>query len=567
MGEVISYALALTARGYSCFPVTVGVDEDGDKDLRFPGPWGSGEYPEDPDEIRDLFSGYTGLVINTGLSGLVVLDIDTKHGQDGFAALKAAGVELPDTPVKARTPSGGEHWFYREGSVPVECSQSKIAAGVDIRARGGIVVGPPTEVPGYGQYEFLDLAGMVSVSELPEFPDSIAETLRSAPTKVRVVEERPALTTDQRKRMQSKFDQILTGLSRMEDGTRNASMRRMMIRLFGLGMTLGENPEVVAELARAAYYDSGGVAERELESFIEWASEHAQYEVPEEDTDEAFEAEVAAQIRKARVAEEAKARMNPVRVARVSDDDVLEFDPELGDGDWLISGVLPRAETVILFGVPTAGKSFSAIDLAMGAATGTQAWGEEIEQGRVLYLAGEGTRRLAVRWKAWEAFHGVQPDPGQVQYRKMRLILSSDESVAEHQELVRRLRPDLIIVDTMLRASEGLSLENPAEASRIIAQLDRVREANPGAALVVLHHPAKSNPDKPAGSYPIEGNVDTILKLQDEDGIRTLASIKSKENGSWRKTFELRGVQIPGTQLSSAVFVPSMERRSSPWNE
>jgi len=561
MSRVVDFAGALTQRGYSTYPCNVSVDVDGDKQLSFKdGKWAAGEYPTEPEELAEHWTGFTGVIINTGRSGMVVVDIDTKKGKNGFDALRAAGVELPDTPVKVRTPSGGEHWYYREpeGVTVKSDNNGTVAEGVDIRARGGIVIAPPTEVPGSGAYEYINPRGMVTVAELPEFPMDVAEVLQPRKTEIRTADTKPTLTLVERQRMQNKLDRILRDLSTMEDGTRNATMRLRMIRLFGIAMTLGEDPHNVAALAREAYFESGGTAEHELESFIEWAQQHARFELPE-DEDEAFEAEVARGIRDAKIREEVKARLSPVRPSRVSDEDILEFDPDLGTGDWIIEGLLPKNETVILFGPPNAGKSFAGIDLALGMATGTKAWGREVDPGRVMYLAGEGTRRLAVRRKAWEVFNQKEAPKGSVQLRKMRLLLASDESVAEHQELVKAFRPSLIVVDTMMRATEGLVLENPGEASRAIAQLDRVREANPGATILVLHHPPESNLDKPAGAFPIRGNVDTLLKFVNEGGVRTMSIAKAREGDtSWRGTFELKDIRIPGTRLSSAALTPAV---------
>jgi hypothetical protein len=557
--SVVDFAVALSKRGYSVYPVNVALDDRGKKRPEFQGAgWQKGSYPTDPDAIRDHWRGYSGIAINTELSNIVLIDIDVKR-VDGFAKLRESGVQLPPTPVRVKTPSGGEHWFYRATDIPVQCSQNVLAEGVDIRAIGGIAFAPPTVVDGLGTYEFVATTGMVSAHELPEFPREIAEGLKRDRPTVQTADTRPALTFEQRSRLEKRLDRIIRDLSTMEDGNRNATMRLRLIRLFGIAMTLGEDPFAVAELVRSSYFESGGTAEHELESFIEWAQEHARYELPEDETDEAFEADVAATIRRAKVQEEAKARLSPLRVTGLSDEDVLEFDPTAaGDEDWLIPGLLPKGETVLLFGSPNSGKSFAAIDLALGMATGQGCWGKKIKSGRVLYLAGEGTRRLAVRRRAWEVFHQKTATKEQLQLRKMRLLLASDESVAEHRDLIKRLRSDLIIVDTMLRATEGLVLEVPGEASRAIAQLDRLREARPGSTVVMLHHPPEGNQDKPSGSYPLRGNVDTILKLVNDAGVRTMSISKSREGDtSWTGSFELRDIEIPGTSLRSAVFAAS----------
>src|SRR5690606_30146489 len=117
-------------------------------------------------------------MVNTGRSGLVVVDIDVSKGKAGFDNLRSAGVKLPDTPVKVETPTGGQHWYYREPAgyqVPSD-NTGKLAKDVDIRARGALVIAPPTEIPGRGAYRFGK--SMVPVSELPEFPPELAEALR-----------------------------------------------------------------------------------------------------------------------------------------------------------------------------------------------------------------------------------------------------------------------------------------------------------------------------------------------------------------------------------------------------
>lgn len=579
MADVVDFAVALTQRGYACYPVNVTLNERGKKEPQFKTTvvdgrvlgWQEGDYPTDPAAIREHWKGFAGIAINTERSGVVLVDIDVSGGKDGFAALEEAGVELPPTPVSATSASGGKHLFYRVGSVPVDSSSSKLAKGVDIRAIGGVVFVAPTVVPGLGAYAWDDPAAMVPAGELPVFSDPLAESLRKREVRIATSTERPTLTMEQRTRMQGRLDRILRDLSTMTDGERNATMRLRMIRLFGIAMTLGEELDYVAQLARDAYFASGGGAENELESFIDWAREHARFELPEDETDEAFEAEVAGLIRRAKIQEEAKLRLSPLRVKSISDDDVLEFDPEATEGDWWIEGILPKGETVILFGTPNAGKSFAGVDLAMGVALGTQAWGRKLTgSGRAIYLAGEGVRRLALRRKVWEVFHEQTPAKDRLQFRKMRLLLASDESVAQHRNLINTTESDLIIVDTMVRAAEGLVLENPGEASRAIAQLDRIREDRPGATIVVLHHPAKSNPDDPAGSYPVKGNVDTILKVVNEEGIRYMSITKSKESDtSWSSAFELHDIRVPGTNLSSAVFLPAGYRdpnNPSPWD-
>src|SRR5690606_41844902 len=108
MSDAAYYAANLTERGYSCYPLNVSLDSNGDKSLSFKdGLWAAGEYPTDPDEIREHWEGFSGLMVNTGRSGLVVVDIDVSKGKAGFDNLRSAGVKLPDRSEERRVGKEG----------------------------------------------------------------------------------------------------------------------------------------------------------------------------------------------------------------------------------------------------------------------------------------------------------------------------------------------------------------------------------------------------------------------------------------------------------------------------
>lgn len=573
--DAVDTAIGFTRRGYACYPVNVEVDSEGNKipsfkptirDGRFYG-WKEGDYPEDEQGIREHWDGYDGIAINTGRSRIVAVDIDTGKGKNGHLALKAAGINLPDTPLVVRTQSGGEHRYYRMGSIDVPCSQGELAPGVDIRGMGGIVFAPPTVVQGAGSYTFAPGARVVPVDQLPEFPSYLAAKLAEQGKTSRPKSNAPQrpLTPDERVYHEKRINEALESISRLGDGQRHAGLLKYAPIVFGSALLFDKSPEEFVERIEAAYELSGGSdwrnEERTVRDSLDYAREHP-YELRDLDAnseDPDFEEEVNNEVRRRLIRQAADAKLSPIKERHISDDDVLTFDPEMGDGDWWIPGVLPKGETVILFGKPTAGKTFAALDLAMGIATGKRAWGRDVEQGNTLYLAGEGTRRLPARQRAWIEYNKVEPDPGTVQLRKMSLLLSSDRSVMEHAEFIAQNKIDLVVVDTMIRAAEGLVLENTSEAAKIIAQLDNLRSLRTGCTIVALHHPPESEPDKPGGAYPIRGNVDTILQLSTENGVRTLRTTKSKEgDDSWSAKFHLHDVRITGGS-KSAVFVPQPE--------
>lgn len=88
--------------------------------------------------------------IATG-QGLLVIDADCKDGRPGLESLSLLDMEgLPES-FRVRTPSGGVHVYLTyhpsaEISGGVDCLKGY--PGIDIRADGGLVVGPGSTIDG-----------------------------------------------------------------------------------------------------------------------------------------------------------------------------------------------------------------------------------------------------------------------------------------------------------------------------------------------------------------------------------------------------------------------------------
>lgn len=104
-------------------------------------------------------------------SGIIVLDIDPRHGgNDSLAKHAGSGHVLPPGPV-AKTGNGGLHYFYRYQH-GIGNSKNRLGSGIDIKSTGGYVVGAPSRTapskdgPG-GAYEWLTSPFDVVVPRLP----------------------------------------------------------------------------------------------------------------------------------------------------------------------------------------------------------------------------------------------------------------------------------------------------------------------------------------------------------------------------------------------------------------
>ncbi len=100
----------------------------------------------DPTEIADWVSRWpdANLAIVTGvISGLVVMDLDPRHGGvESLAHLEQHYGPLPET-VEVRTGGGGRHLYFAH---PGEILRNRVglAPGIDLRGDGGYIVAPPS---------------------------------------------------------------------------------------------------------------------------------------------------------------------------------------------------------------------------------------------------------------------------------------------------------------------------------------------------------------------------------------------------------------------------------------
>ena len=273
-------AQAYAALGYRCVPVNVSLDQSGNK--RVDTPQWRGRVFDQPSD----WEGYTGIAINTGASGVVAVDIDvdTDKGKDGFAALADAGVELPDTPLKATSRSGGEHRLYRCGATPVKSSAGVLADNVDIRGDGGLLFVSPTAIIGHPEqrYEWHPGTSGVSTSELPEFPEELAQRLA-----IKQRRETPApkwatpelVTPEQREWALSKIAFKLNDIANAGPGDRNRVLGQSVPRIIGLVKTIGEDVEVYAGKIHNAYLESGGDEDGQV---VDWIASSTRYATSED---------------------------------------------------------------------------------------------------------------------------------------------------------------------------------------------------------------------------------------------------------------------------------------------
>lgn len=204
--------------------------------------------------------------------------------------------------------------------------------------------------------------------------------------------------------------------------------------------------------------------------------------------------------------------------------------------DYLVKGLIPAGALCSIYGPGGSFKSFLAVSLACHIASGTSWGGRRVNQGAVLFIAGEGGTGVSRRIRAWELsvndemaldnlFRVDCPifpaAPGSIE----QVILATQDIKNMTGMPVR-----LIILDTLARCF-GNSDENTArDMGAFIQGCDAIRY-HTRAAMMIVHHSGKDQERGARGSSAFQAALDAEFNVRRE-GRRnaiTLSCTKMKD--------------------------------------
>jgi len=417
-------------------------------------------------------------VVTGTRSGLIVLDVDPRHGGDDcLFQLERQHGALPHT-VEVLTGGGGRHiYFQHPGSM---IKSRAISEGLDIKADGGYVVAPPS---GHA-------SGRSYLWEISSHPDDTPIAPLPLWLQQLIGEARTGTVAD-------------SIPDRIAQGTRNTTLTSLAGTMRRRGMTkdaieaalLQENrqrcdpplpgEEVMAIAASVAQYPSAPKSETKVDSRFHTPSDRA------------------------------KRAISPTTSLRLTELKALLAEPE-EECPWLVDGLLPMAGFSILGAKPKVGKSTFARNLAMAVARGERFLDRKTVQGPAVYLALEEKRPEVQRH-----FHRMG---GQEEPIFVHVGAAPEEAMAALADAIAKHKPVLAIVDPLLKLVRVTNANDYAEVSRSLeALIDLARTS--GCHLFCVHHLGKGErigADALLGSTALFAAVDTLLIMQRHDQIRTL---------------------------------------------
>lgn len=274
------------------------------------------------------------------------------------------------------------------------------------------------------------------------------------------------------------------------------------------------------------------------------------------------------------------AKVTPVYKPRFKAVAYRDIGNEAVQHDFLVKQLLVAGEKSILAGAPQAGKSFAATDLAMSVCRAVPWMGKMITRRRgVVYLASESSSGVInLRMPAYKKhyqFDKKEDFPIVFIVQKVNLF-DKPEDVAGlisdikfyASEFDKQGTPlGLVVIDTFSASTPGADEIKSADVSRVISNVDAIREQS-GAHVMVVHH-MNAEGSKVRGHSSLIGDFDTVLLIaqtQEYDRpsegkgrpMRTLTVLKQKDGeAGYLRKFVLRGIDLgfdtDGVPVSSCV--------------
>ena len=445
--------------------------------------------------------------------GLAVIDADIYHTGCDLAA-----EHLPDTFV-VETPRHGEHHYF-VGSVPstvgnpAKRTEGRLGNHIDTRGRGGFVVLPPSEIigEGAGKYVIKHNRGYATI------PLEIEARLAS-----RVVS---ASASDAPAELRDTPGNIARGRSRLHDLVRRGCVAR--IGHFGHDLTyevavelvrdLGLSVETTLALMLEIWYphctpndDPEFVRER-VESCVTSGQNAigANATAPAAETFAGFNLPVASPLQ--------PAQRSPFYALGTVD------QLELPDPEWLIPEVLPLRQVVLLSAVKGQFKTFLALDMALGVATGKKTCGVvPLHTGLVFYGDHESMEGIAKFHRpAWHHFHDIdqKAETGFYLMQGPRAALEVHrqefEAQINYRQNIEKRPVRLIVFDTYSKCMMGLDENDASDANDFIGYCKALIDKY-GCTVLILAHIGKDSARGPRGSSALPYGVDSVLELERQD--------------------------------------------------
>lgn len=226
--------------------------------------------------------------------------------------------------------------------------------------------------------------------------------------------------------------------------------------------------------------------------------------------------------------------------------------------EWIVKGLLPKAEVGVLYGDSGSGKTFLALDLSGAIARGLDWRGMRTKQGKCAYVCAEGAGGMRGRLKAYAQHSGID-----LENLPIGVIPDAPNltQVQDVKDLIRAIKTfgdvSVVVVDTFAQVMAGANENSGEDVGKALAHCRQIHK-HTGALVLLVHHSGKNSDKGARGWSGLRAAADVEIEVQRHDDAR-LAKVTKMKDGADGAEFGFKLVDVPigidedGDVISSCV--------------
>jgi len=235
----------------------------------------------------------------------------------------------------------------------------------------------------------------------------------------------------------------------------------------------------------------------------------------------------------------------------------------LADPKWVVRDILPETGIAAIYGAPSSGKTFVALDLASHISLGESAWfSHKVEKRPVVYVALEGGRGIKRRLEAWETENNhvsnVLTVLDHVTLMDLDQAIALASSVSSHCA-----KGAVVFIDTLAQAIPGAD-ENSGKDMGLALQAAKLIAASMDGLVVLVHHTGKDKSKGLRGHSSVHAALDAaiVVERNAQNDLRSwqVSKMKDGEDGH-NGSFELAIHQLGSDQYGATITSCAVRER------
>lgn len=256
----------------------------------------------------------------------------------------------------------------------------------------------------------------------------------------------------------------------------------------------------------------------------------------------------------------------PAKVVQTSEEFLAGFEPP----EFLIDNTVLRRYCYSMTARTGVGKTSIAMRWMAHVVTARPIGDKEVQQGHVLYFAGENPSDILYRWMVLSRDMGIDPKTDMVHWIVGAKNLNTIAEQVTAEVAAKNLNLALVVIDTAAAYNPGDEENSNNQAGDYARQLRSLTALPGGPCVVILCHPTKSASDDdlvPRGGGAFLAEVDGNLAVMRKESILAVTPLgKYRGDMSWVQRYEIAVIDdhpklkdARGRQMKSVLARPVAE--------